>query len=80
MATLRITQSGMDQTVQLDGVDITHALRGVTLRLGVGSLPVAELDAAVYDVDTVAEGAVVHVPEATRAALVALGWTPPEEG
>lgn len=80
MATLRITQSGVDQTVRLDDVDITHALRGVTLKVEAGSLPVAELDAVLFDVDTVAEGAIIHVPDETRAALVALGWTPPEEG
>lgn len=80
VGTLRITQSGAHQTVHLDGVDITHAFRGVKVTVGVGHLPVAELDVLLFEFDTVTEGTTVHLPEATRTALLALGWTPPEEG
>ena len=78
---LRITQSGVDQTIHLGEVDITHALRSITLKVEAGCLPVAELDVAVFDVTAATDnGTVLLVPEPTRGALVALGWTPPEGG
>jgi hypothetical protein len=75
---LHITSDGVASRVRLDGEDISRALVGVRLNLGVGVLPQATLDVLVHDLTTETEGQVV-LPEATRDLLVRLGWTPPAE-
>lgn len=80
--TLRVSQSYGRSAVHLNGVDISDAVRGVTLKVDCNHLPVAELDVVVFEMDGEVDGAdvVIHVPERTRRLLVTLGWTPPEEG
>lgn len=66
--------------VEVDGNDISKALRGLTVRLGAGHLPEVELDLSVIDVtDFGMPEVMVHIPEAVHDALVKLGWTPPPE-
>lgn len=69
-----------DASIVVDGQDLANVTRAFTLRSRVGDIPVltvelqlvagAELDAA---------GVVVSLGPETRAALIALGWTPPAE-
>ncbi len=66
--------------VTLDGQEIGNALTGVTVTLGSGQFPTAELHAAILTADVDGEMVVVKLPEATRALLVQLGWTPPPDG
>lgn len=69
-----------DASIVVDGQDLANVTRAFTLRSRVGDIPVltvelqlvagAELDAA---------GVVVSLGPETRAALIALGWTPPDD-
>ncbi|HEY9418155.1 MAG TPA: hypothetical protein VIQ30_25630 [Pseudonocardia sp.] len=76
-------QIGIDQVgrgrIVLDGHDVSDATRGMVLRAAVGRPTELELDLVVID-DMRLDGEFrVVVPESTREALVALGWTPPAE-
>ncbi|MFE6816025.1 hypothetical protein [Streptomyces sp. NPDC057677] len=75
--TVRIDVNGAGRgTVEVNGTDISHAVRAVRLGSEAGELPTVELELGVYDVSTQAE-AQVYITEETEAALIALGWTPP---
>jgi len=76
---MRITTRGATGTVEVDGVDLSTGVRGLTVKLGVGQLPKVELDLIVLELDLDSDDTRLIIPEATRAALVALGWTAPEE-
>ncbi|MFI6274296.1 hypothetical protein [Streptomyces sp. NPDC050988] len=65
--------------VEIDGHDITDTVRGLTLKAGMGRVPQLVLDLRIHTGEAEAE-AVVHVPADTAAALVELGWTPPDDG
>jgi len=66
--------------VEVNGHDISTALRGLSLELSVGNLPKVELDLCVVDVTDFAMTEVqLHIPDDVRDALVKLGWTPPPE-
>lgn len=65
--------------VEIDGHDISDTVRGLTLKAGVGRVPQLVLDLRIHTGEAEAE-AVVHVPADTAAALVELGWTPPDDG
>lgn len=75
---LRIAGDGRPGSTQieLDGRDITHALTGLNLVLGVDRMPTAVLSLAVFDTSTEI-AADVLVPQETRALLEQLGWTAP---
>ncbi|MFG2899536.1 hypothetical protein ACGFZH_20945 [Streptomyces zaomyceticus] len=64
-------------TIKINDVDISRAVRGLTLRAEADELPVIELELLVFDVSTHAEVTRVYIPEETEAALIALGWDPP---
>jgi hypothetical protein len=77
---IRATATGHGRTVTLDGNDISKALTGVTLTLGVGQVPTATLDLLLIDVTEVQDAETrILIPDATRDALTAIGWTPPAE-
>jgi hypothetical protein len=66
--------------VLADGQDISHGVRSVRLSLDPGELPSVELELAVIEIDGIdVEESRLYVPDATREALIALGWTPPED-
>lgn len=72
--------TGYGSTVTLDGQDISHALTGLTLNLGVGRASIATLDLLLIDITEVKDAQTrILVPDATRDALTALGWTPPAD-
>lgn len=64
-------------TVELDGQDVSAAVDGVELRSHVGQLTEATLHLPVVELDAEADVRLL-MPDATRALLVAAGWTPPE--
>lgn len=78
---LRIGGTGLPggTQIELDGEDIASAVTGLTLRVGVESVPTAVVDVVLHELDTDLEHPRVTVPDKTRDLLVRLGWTPPAE-
>lgn len=77
---LAITARGLGSTVHLDGHDIGSALTGLTLTLSAGQAPTATLDLAIHNVTELQDSETrILIPDATRDALIALGWTPPAD-
>lgn len=62
-------------SIEVDGQRL-YGVIGLELKSDPNSLPVLTLDIRLHEVDVDGE-MTVQVPENTRAALVALGWTPP---
>jgi len=71
---------GERSTVTIDGHDISRALTGLTLSIGVGQIPTATLDLLLIDATQFQDAeARILIPEATRETLLALGWTEPDD-
>jgi hypothetical protein len=68
-----------DATITANGVDISRAVAGADIQLRAGWPPEVELTLNLADITTYAEPGRVQVPESTRNALIALGWTPPAD-
>lgn len=78
---VQITHDGPYGKIVVDGTDISDAVRAVTTEGSFGNVAKVTLDLDVIDVTTLdAKDTEVYIPEATAAALVALGWTPPDDG
>lgn len=78
--TVKLSSNGMVHTLLVDGVDLSHGLRGAQLTLAAGELPTLTVDPLIADLDGADLGqAHVVVTEHAVEALVALGWTPPKE-
>ena len=80
--TKRITihdAGGLNQSVHLDGEDISSAIRGLTYHAEAWQPPKVELDLAVVEWDADLDDARLHIPDATRDLLIRFGWTPPAE-
>ena len=78
-ASIKLTP-GCDPGSQIvvDGVDITAGVRAFSLTAAAGDVPELNLDMAVVEVEV--DGEVrVELTDGTREALLALGWTPPQE-
>lgn len=70
-------------TITVDGHDISKAVRGYVLsheRPGVEPVLLLDILAPSHRTTFAGQTAVVELPDATREALVALGWTPPADG
>ncbi|MFG3276236.1 hypothetical protein [Streptomyces luteogriseus] len=67
------------QVVELDGVDVSRALLGLTLYVRAGDMPSAVLDVIAEEIPTELDEVRAYLPEATKDLLVRLGWTPPAE-
>lgn len=81
MARVRIsnpTAAGHNTVTEVDGHDVSAAVRRVTVVMAANDINTVELDLVVFDGVEIDGKAKVALPAATRAALVALGWTPPE--
>ena len=64
----------------LDGQDISHGVTDLVVRLGVGEVARAELDLVLLDTTRIdSPDTEITIPISTHEALVALGWTPPED-
>lgn len=66
-------------TVVLDGEDVSDGIQGLTLEARVGEVTRVTLDIPVVVTSEVEDNVEVFMPDATRALLIKLGWTPPEE-
>lgn len=65
-------------TITVDEVDISNRVSHITIDMAArDTRPDIEVTLAARSLDVFAGRANVHVDETTRAALVALGWTPP---
>lgn len=77
---VKITTKGPVGRIEVDGVDISDAVKlGAVLRLPVdrGEAAVLSLDLMLWRHETAAADVRLQMPEATREALIVLGWTPP---
>lgn len=74
---LRLGTPG-DSLIRVDGHDLTNAVRAVNVDSTAVDKPRVTLDLLVHPVEVRGE-TTVHIPDATRDALVALGWTPPAD-
>jgi hypothetical protein len=66
--------------IRLDDTDISNAVRGIDVSMEAGNLPQVTVELRIDEIRRIdSEHAVVLIPSSTRDALVALGWTPPQE-
>lgn len=79
MATFAFRQSAGLQTVELDGEDISRAVRSVGIDAEAGGLPAIRLELAVFELETAVGESEIHLAPGTEDLLKRLGWTPPEE-
>lgn len=83
MPETRTARISLDATgggkVEIDGHDVSHTVRGLTVKAGAGCIPQLVLDLAIHtsEIDGQAH---VHIPADTAATLVDLGWTPSDDG
>lgn len=75
-------QQGVTGRVVVDGQDITSAVRSLSIHAEPGAaFPRAVLDLNIIDATAFSSpDTELLLPDAVAATLVALGWTPPEEG
>lgn len=76
-ARLHLTPGGTGSFVELDGQRLP-GVRGVTLTHKVRRTPTITVDLVMHEIEVDGE-MTVTVPDKTREALIALGWTPPGE-
>ncbi|MDX2692946.1 hypothetical protein [Streptomyces ipomoeae] len=77
-ARIRLDATGRG-TIEVDGQNLSHATRGLSLHATVDARPQLLLDLRIDTSEINAEDIDIHIPADTAAALVALGWTPPSE-
>lgn len=66
--------------LHLDDQDISRGVRSLNLSLNPGDFPRVELEMAVVEIDRMEfETSELYIPDATKEALIALGWAPPRE-
>lgn len=66
--------------VSIDGHDISKAVRSLTFSSEAGMHPCVTLELHIHDVTTVSsQDTELLIPDATKEALLALGWTSPTE-
>ncbi|MFD3777343.1 hypothetical protein [Streptomyces sp. NPDC058612] len=73
----RLVLSPVGGTVELDGQDVSHLVRGFELTQEVGHRPQLTLDLSVHQVITHGR-ATILMAEETKDLLVSFGWVPPE--
>jgi hypothetical protein len=80
LRTVQLSSDGIIHKLVVDGIDLSRGLRGAQLSLAAGELPTLTVDPIIYNLDGADLGtARVVVTDQAAKALVALGWTPPEE-
>lgn len=72
-------QDGRKQIAELDGEDVSTAVRSVTFTADVNDVPQVTLELVVVEIDAHTDDARIHVGEESALLLKKLGWTPPEE-
>jgi hypothetical protein len=78
-AHIRLGEPGL-AAIEIDGQDISDTTRGFTLNAQVGHVPQLVVDLQIHVGEIDGQDVDVHVPADTAATLVALGWTPPDDG
>ncbi|WP_406420893.1 hypothetical protein [Streptomyces sp. NBC_00842] len=78
LRTAQISLDGTSGTVIVDGQDISHCIRGLTLTADANDLPALELDVVVHETEVDGQ-ALVSIPARTAELLTALGWTRPAD-
>jgi hypothetical protein len=76
-ASISVDGSGLGSLI-LAGIDCSNAVRGFCITSVVGDVPKLEITLNMAEIDTSWGDVKVILPQETRAALIALGWTPPE--
>ncbi len=66
-------------SIKVDGHEISGGVRSLRLDMDTDSFPFIGLDMAVMDVSADLEDTRIVVTPGCREALLALGWTPPED-
>ncbi|WP_433520124.1 hypothetical protein ACQP2T_63330 (plasmid) [Nonomuraea sp. CA-143628] len=79
---LSISGPPFSPNVDLDGHNLSPALRALTIHLEAGSLPKVEAELAIHEIDVTHldvkdSGVVIFMSDAVQQALIDLGWTPP---
>lgn len=77
-ARIRLGDPGL-ATIEIDGQDVSDAIRGFTLTGAVDERHQLTLD-LLLDTAGVEGEVQARIPAATAGLLVALGWTPPDDG
>jgi len=76
----QLDQQGTRGRVLVDGIDISSAVRSVTLDGHAWEIPRVTLELEIHDITTISSSeAELLIPEATASALEALGWMPPTD-
>lgn len=66
-------------TIMVDGQNIANGCVGMALDLEPNRIPRIQLDLRIYEhAELVLADPIITIPDATRDALIALGWTPPD--
>lgn len=77
---VRITQrEGIFHSVELNGQDVSGALRGLNVNIRAGEIPSVTMNVLVEKTEGDFPEADLYIPEATRQLLIQFGWTPPVE-
>lgn len=77
---VKIAGDHRKSVVEIDGIDIGRGVNAVSIDMAPGVLPQITLSLVVYETEVEADADVQVVMTAgARAALIALGWTPPED-
>lgn len=80
--TLTLSGGPMPYKVTLDGQDLSKGIRRLTIDVGPNDWPRVEAELVIHAIEVTELGVkdshfVVSMPDEARAALIALGWTPP---
>jgi hypothetical protein len=81
---VKVTLDGAGNgAVEIDGHDLSRALRGFTLNVSADERPTIELDFCLSEVEITSMGdgertVLVNIPDAVVHTLLMIGWTPPE--
>lgn len=75
---LEVDGAGMG-TLTVDGHSLGNAVQATSIHSRAGHATRVELELLATDVSTQCEPEQILIPEETREALIALGWTPPQE-
>lgn len=75
---IHLTTNGVISRLEVGGADISSLAQAIRFSHEAGNLPKVVVELSI--VETVVDGeAVLLIPDATRNALVSLGWTPPQD-
>jgi len=76
---VRVASDGMQHQIAIDGVDLGPGLVSCELRLRPGSRPVLVVELHLVDVTGLASAGTELALAGGHQALIAMGWTPPND-